>query len=1267
MKRFLLSLTFCLFLLVSGAFILSTSSAAKDDVIAQLLQMPAPPPPNPLVPARIKRDENFFSKRRVPPDDAPIRELMDYWRTQSTQYQELGYTPQPSKRVIDRLKAEIAKDPRSVAGFLNIFRDSSDGADFVKRIYDNWPASTNDEEYDPKDRLREWLKMNSPHFTGRLEKTALKASERGEYVTNHNDLLKLAKYDWDAARPRVDELYRDLSKPTARVLGTWALYVHALEENSLGDIDRYRDELKAVVEAKTATAGMRDLAFDALVKEKEWSGRDDWYFSLLSDESLAELRVNGTVYTGLTTIIRYSHPDKYADKMIELVGSTDPVVRGAAARNLAVILDAERPDVVKALLPWLEDPKWAADNNGSRMKLLRILQAVKVPESVPVLIKVLDEKETYYVNSESNANFATNTIANAANTAAFAANSAANAMPIPPYRYPYAMNGANAGIPKGRPLTHYPLRNDAINALSKQEDMRAVPALRRILRESEGYLRAAIVKAIYRSKGYTVAEQVNGLETFARTARESMEQTIYSGNAMSNAANTMSNAAGRGVADFPVYPGVSGRGRQPAEELEYMLGSELLQTREPGDQLIREVIARIALLEKREPDVAQTLRGFLLVWKGAAVNAVLLKDLGDGKSDAQAVVKLLSLRKELQERHAGEVNDARKGGPVAAAVAACLMGSDDVYAAILNGQDLEAKTALFACARLIRARLPVKEVAKYVSHSDKRLGYAAESYLESEDSPEARSVVLSLHPNEARIMGATTAFWPEASRPAFSIGLFELFQSVSGDEGQMTETPGAAAFAVASLSKPESAEIEKRLRAEIKDDPDLFGVYSFADNEIRIQKDKVAYSWGTDESRYNERALSKEEFEGFTRYLSEHNVDELVPFLDCERYYCAQEQLLMLGKSGGRRVFVAASNMPAFFEGLSKEFKMLRQGPSRLRYRLEKEVPGLEILLANDDLEAKTVWTNNSEIRVLVADAEKRKQINSEIENAVEDLQQEAEESDEPEDYYQTESKQYEIQQKRRYENYDWFIVDAGRLSARTAQPAEVEFIPVRDSFPVTADEERWKSRSGSVEIRFDGEGLHKIAAGKLTKLKEGEYSSPVLTAAGKWLFASKYTDEGMDLFRINLATNREFPVRSAKHRAVRAIVYVASINRILASSNMNEEYRDYGGKGSYFWVDPDTGAVQPALGEFRPLEDQTFRALQPGPAAFEFWAAIYDPAKKETVVGIYSTRTFALKPVLTVPKVNFDSMDMWVSQTAGKVYFVYNGHLLSLPLSAKS
>src|SRR6185503_18359923 len=108
----------------------------------------------------------------------------------------------------------------------------------------------------------------------------------------------------------------------------------ALEEEDSSDTAKYRGELKKIVEDKTAGYKARDLAMDALVLGGDFEGRDDWYISLLSDETLLELQENG--YTGLTTLVRYM-PDareKWIPLMTKLLGGNNRTLRTAAARNL---------------------------------------------------------------------------------------------------------------------------------------------------------------------------------------------------------------------------------------------------------------------------------------------------------------------------------------------------------------------------------------------------------------------------------------------------------------------------------------------------------------------------------------------------------------------------------------------------------------------------------------------------------------------------------------------------------------------------------------------------------------------------------------------------------------------------------------------------------------------------------------------------------------------------------------------------------------------
>jgi len=135
------------------------------------------------------------------------------------------------------------------------------------------------------------------------------------------------------------------------------------------------------------------------------------------------------------------------------------------------------------------------------------------------------------------------------------------------------------------------------------------------------------------------------------------------------------------------------------------------------------------------------------------------------------------------------------------------------------------------------------------------------------------------------------------------------------------------------------------------------------------------------------------------------------------------------------------------------------------------------------------------------------------------------------------------------------------------------------------------------------------------------------------------------------------------------AFAYIASVDRILVglreSYEGEDEYSldesvDPDG-GGYSLLDPETGSLIPARGEIRPLVQQTFRGLQPTAVPFEFWAAV--PKGGDTVIGLYNTRNFNLKPLLRLPKIRFNSMDIWVDESVGKLYFVYQGHLLGVPI----
>ncbi len=1296
MKRTIFSAIFCLALLAGGALFFNEAAKAQTDVISALLELPAPPPPNPLVPPRAgDRPSEFYDRTKPPPDNAPIQELIDYWTAVGSEYRQLNHRVYPSPAVVNRLIAEATRDPQVGLNLMNAFGDSEEGTRFVKNLYDRQMAAGTLEPNELQ-RMRAWLTYNTPYFADDLERRAARVRDTGEYLTDHDELIALGRVDWNRAAPIVNQLYNDPSQPNSKVAALWALYRRALDTDSIGDTDRYRSELIAIVEERTASPAMRDLALDALTKEKEWPGRDDWYITLLGDETLADLRINGSSFTGLTTIIYHSPKGRFKDKMIELTASDNRVIRSAAVRSLLLMIPDGEADIVKALLPWLSDPNWVKlppDTTG-RNSLVNALANHVFPDSVPGLISILDEKAT---PEASPAYYASNAMANAANTLAYAANTAANAAA-------YAAN-TNANVATATWSTNtvsnsaaysgnfYPFRYAAIRALTKQADGRAAPALRRLLGQTESYERTSVVMALLASGGFSISEQVDALEAFVRNSSKMDEElraaiTNELGIAFTEEfdirtlspeeRNRFSNVVSKIYQDSQVSN----------QDITTQIGSAVAENTEPDDLLVKAVIERIERLERREPTTAAHLRTVLLRWKGSAVNSLMLRDLRNGKADVEAIVKLLAGRKELREKQINEVFELRGGTAIAVGISACMLEDPMSYRTALDAGG-EAAAAMLACARLVRAELPIDSVASLLHGEDKRLAKAAELYLESVDSPEARRIVLSLYPNQAKVLGATSHFKGSSKNDRFTASLGDLFTSV-----------GSSFSPVRMYAQMESAKTEPvdlaAIQKELAADTELLGVYYYDKNFIRILRDGAVYSYVEDAARYTERTLRTEEFDELRQYLSHHNVDDLKPFLTCSEA-CPSKELTMVGRAGGRRVYVEGQSMPEFFAGLDEFFARLRSEPMALKYAASSEVSGLEVVFADENHFTEAVWKNGDDLRVLTVDRTARERSEREFEAEINKLQagidgteydqedvQETlandEDSDDAVPYYQ---RVQELREKRFFDGISWLSIVGGRAASISGPPAGIEMPPTIDAFPVKASAEAWKARGQNVEVRGNGEGLFKIAQGKMTKIREGYFQAPILSTNGRWALAFREADDTVGLVRIDLVTNRDLPINLEGQVARDPVAYIPAVDRFLLRSSSYEDHhyegnydedsvgilqRDYDVNNiSYILLDPVTGRTQPAPGEIRPIAQQTYRPLQVAGKPNEFWAAIPDPQKKQTVVGIYDSQVFGFKPLLTIPRLIFNSMDLWVDQSEGKAYFVYKGHVLAAPISRQT
>lgn len=1265
MKRFLTAVAFCCLLLAVLSLVLFPPAIAKENTLMALLNLPAPPPPNPAVPgAERERDAKFYDLHRPPPDDAPIEDLIDYWTRLSNGYRgALYYNPTPSDKTLERLTAEMAKRPALAGELLKILPDSPATVNTIRALYEQSLTEESTIRGDQQNELREWLKFNSAQFTDELERVggSTRDNARG-YVDleNENNLLALTKHDFDKARPILERMYADTSQPATRVLATWALYENAMATGALGDVERYRSELMRLVEDRTQTNGVRDKANDALTHGRDFPGRDEWQYSLFEDETL----VNMPDYTMLTTLIMYSPPEKYVPKMIEIAEKTsNKTVRAAAVENLLVALnrgvnaEMERA-IIAALLPWLEDPKWlpAAGNDpgglsdSSRGAVIRKLAEIKMPESVPALIELLDEKERRVIDTNTNAavNAAVNAASAAANAVANAANSVTTVRTDRFTRLGVTNTTSNSTRSRnGVEIESYPYRSAAVSALKKQADARAIPALRRLLPFDDSYERGNVVAALLASGGFTTAEQLAALDSAAKGVRQDLDdeealaggadpEDLYRGRYGSNA---NANAGPRPAS---------------AAEINQLLGQHVLQLETISDDLARGIVGRIEALDGKDAAMAQAYRRMALRWPNAVINRMLLSDVKRDKADSETVLRLLAQRKHLRETMSADVSDLRNGRPAGNGFAACIFEDTYAYDSLLAGSDAEAKAALFACARLMRIPLPLPAVAANLSSPNAMLATAAERYLESEDSAEARGIVLSRHPGEAKILGATSAFFVEGVPERYAGQLWELYRTI-GNNSLYNGWVG-------SHNDNELTKREMSLREEVKKDDTLVGIYSYEDNFIRIHKDRVVFSWEEDESRYRERPLSKPEFDEITAYFADKRVDELTPFLMCGGEYCEARELVMVGRNGGRRVYMNGEPLE-FFIWLDRYFAALKKAPATLKYAMSREVEGLEVLVATEELEALTVWKQGSDLRFAATQTSVRKAIEDELEK----LREDHEDAD-LENYEARLAKMTALTEKRQWDGFGWHSLVSGEI-ASASQPPGVGYIPPQDAHAVKATHERWKTVAGQVEIRTSEEGLFKLSGGRLVNVRKGNYSDAVITPNGRWAVAHKSGGEDSGVVRVDLVTKREYPVELEGYGYWSAVAYVPAVNKVLLQlteysyHGEDEDLADGGSRESLVLLDAATGAIQPIAGEFRPLAQQTFRPLQSTARPNEFWAAMPDTAKRETVVGLLETKTFGFTPVLRIPKIAFRSMEMWVDEPGNKVYFVYRGHLLALPL----
>lgn len=755
----------------------------------------------------------------------------------------------------------------------------------------------------------------------------------------------------------------------------------------------------------------------------------------------------------------------------------------------------------------------------------------------------------------------------------------------------------------------------AAKSLARYKDPRAVPALKKILAlEKDESLRQQILEGLLGSGGLSTAEQLQAVEAYASklTTEDGAREVTRN----------------RSVSEEPL-------------PLQLSIGRYLTILNDVPESLVNAVLVRAESLASENPPVAKELLEIVHEWQGSQIDLDMIRRVANGSADAKMIEKLLLRKSKLHESLRPELQGLAAISGVAQGLGAVLLDDALLADGILNSKDQAAKMGLLACSRLVQKPLPLALVGPLLNSKDPLLAFAAETYLLAEDSREARELLWRRHPNEAFITG-----WLETlDYPT------DVYTGIRKTEG--------------------------KLRAEILEENGPIEILAMISNDehqstvLRIYRDKAVYTEYEDSSRYRERTVPKAEVSALKDFITTSDIADRGPMLEWCHHDCATTEFLAITKEKGRRVFGQAR---LSFDELWTHFLPLGEGEGvKTHYKLEKEIKGLEVLYANDELTVNDVSQQGSELRVFVG------RVPTDEEMELETVDYDALAEEEAAERLERRRREAEKEKAR----LSWRVWANNQLGAVTSQP---DVYPVFDSVRfITDDEDESHPLEGtgrylqvltpdSVILAQDFGGLWKqIAGGKPVRIADGLFASPIVTRDRKWIVLAS-TDENWStpnhIVRFNLQTGRLYRVNLEPADDFHPVAFVASHNKVLLRRSKGP-YAQIGKTGvgperpEYYLLDASTGESRLVTGEFEPLQQTGNRTLQRTDKPDEFWAAVPDNEKNKTRVGRYNTKDFSFKPVMEIPHIAFDSMGMWVDATAAKIYVVYKGQLLRLPLQA--
>ena len=758
----------------------------------------------------------------------------------------------------------------------------------------------------------------------------------------------------------------------------------------------------------------------------------------------------------------------------------------------------------------------------------------------------------------------------------------------------------------------------------------ALPELIRIIRNEKGYIRSQVADALAEMRDSSVVPvlreviQAGNIDDGDYSTPSLIRALIGCGGLtieeMVAALESCASKEEVRISELPANRSL--RIYSQAKSFDVSVGKIVVEEERVSEALADAVVERLKALRNEKPDVAAKLWLIAQRWRFPSVDVAIVGRIADGGADLGALLTACERRQDLRAHAAEALRELVVAGGYQSGVGAALLGDQASALDILNGDDRAARLALFACARMLREPLPVEKVGAFLKSSDKLLALAAERYLESEDGAKARKLIRAMHPGETLILGATSRFDPKPE---------------SGDEWIRWEDRLRE-----DVKKNQADEIFAALEYYYSDVSPFISSYSAI---VRVLRGKAELCKQKDAAREECRRLADGELQSLRDLYEEVSFDNLTTVsLPGWGTGGSEQEFIKLDKSGGRRVYASELyqlkdylpykakkphvQLDAFFE------RLCSTGEFELRYALKARIKELEVLAADDKHPVKYVCKQGDEVRALVREKE---------------------------------SGWNETAGDRKWEEEvrSWRSLAYNKLNKIADQPAACPILDTQEDMPEEMREGRrgpesvlWKIRSWRHFVRAgkwrDREGLWLCASGQEPKLiVEGEYSGPLVTPDGNYIVASRGPHPEA-LVRIDIRKMRETKVETDDfHYPI-----------TLASGSGKVYFQRYHGEQTeHLLLDPVSGKLEVAQGEFEPLSHQNSRPLQSVAGSREYWAAIPDSEKNLTRVGRYDTRAFSFKPLMEITDIYFTSEMMWVDEAAQRIYLAYNGHLLRLPL----